>query len=75
VQAGLLSHEIVSSGVPTLLVVRKATSLVAYREPPADPARSENLCMCGIFMRDNREIPWSLVGLIASRAAQARPRP
>src|SRR5260370_27093305 len=29
VQAGLLSHEMISSGVPTLLVVRKATSPVA----------------------------------------------
>ena len=27
------------------------------RESLADPARSENLCMCGIFMRENREIP------------------
>src|SRR5512144_27113 len=27
------------------------------REPSGDPARSENLCMCGIFMRENREIP------------------
>ena len=26
------------------------------RESLADPARSENLCMCGIFMRENREI-------------------
>ena len=28
-----------------------------YREPLADPARSKNLCMHGIFMRENREIP------------------
>ena len=27
------------------------------RESLADPARSENLCMCGLFMRENREIP------------------
>lgn len=27
------------------------------REPPADPARSENPCMHGTFMRENREIP------------------
>ena len=27
------------------------------REPSADPARSENLCMYGILMRENREIP------------------
>ena len=46
-----------------------------YREPPADPARSRNLCMYGVSMRENREIPRSPVGLIAERAAQARPRP
>lgn len=28
-----------------------------YRESSTDPARSENLCMYGIFMRENREIP------------------
>ena len=28
-----------------------------YRELLAGPARSENLCMYGIFMRENREIP------------------
>ena len=32
-----------------------------YRELPADPARSENLCMYGISMRENREIPRSPV--------------
>lgn len=29
------------------------------REPPADPARSENQGMYGTFMRENREIPGS----------------
>jgi hypothetical protein len=28
-----------------------------YRESSTNPARSENLCMYGIFMRENREIP------------------
>jgi RNA-directed DNA polymerase len=28
-----------------------------YREPSAGPARSKNLCMRGISMRENREIP------------------
>src|SRR5918994_821911 len=32
-----------------------------YREPLADPARSRNLCMHGISMRENREIPRSPV--------------
>jgi hypothetical protein len=29
----------------------------AIREPSADPARSKILCMYGISMRENREIP------------------
>ena len=73
-QAGLLSREISEFGVPTLSneaegnIVRRR-----YREPPADPARSENLCMYGIFMRENREIPRSPVGLIvaAGRSGKA----
>ena len=28
-----------------------------FREPLADPARSKNLCMRGISMRENREVP------------------
>ena len=32
-----------------------------YRELPADPARSKNLCMHEISMRENREVPWSPV--------------
>jgi hypothetical protein len=32
-----------------------------YREPSADPARSKNLGTYGISMRENREIPRSLV--------------
>ncbi len=35
-----------------------------------DPARSENLCMHGVLMRENREIPCSPVRLISGRAAQ-----
>jgi len=46
-----------------------------YRELPADPARSKNLCMYGISMRENREVPRPPAGLIAGRAAQGRPRP
>ena len=40
------------------------------RESSADPARSENLCMYGIFMRENREIPRSPVRVMSGRAAQ-----
>jgi hypothetical protein len=46
-----------------------------YRELPVDPARSENLRMCGISMRENREVPSSLVRVIGGRVAQGRPRP
>ena len=46
-----------------------------YRELSADPARSENLCMYGTSMRENREIPRSPVPLITGWAAQGRPRP
>jgi hypothetical protein len=45
-----------------------------YREPLADPARSENLCMHGISMCENREIPRSPVRLITGQAAQGRLR-
>ena len=45
------------------------------REPWSDPARSKNLGMYGISMRENREIPWPPVWLITGRAAQGRPRP
>ncbi len=75
-QAGLLSREIKEIGVPTLL--QEAEGNIAggaMREPPADPARSKNLCMYGISMRENREIPRSPVRLITGRAAQGRPRP
>src|SRR6266498_5392899 len=41
---------------------------------PVDPARSENLCMHGVLMRENREIPCSPVQLTAGRAAQGTPR-
>ena len=46
-----------------------------YREWLADPARSKNLCMYGVSMRENREIPCPPGRLIAGWAAQARPRP
>jgi hypothetical protein len=71
VQAGLLSREIKEVGVPTLL--NNAEGNIAggaMRESSADPARSENLCMYGIFMRENREIPRSPVRVMAGRAAQ-----
>ncbi len=74
-QAGLLSREINEFGVPTLL--SKAEGNIAgsaIRELSADPARSENHCMHGIYMRENREIPRSPTQLITVWAAQERLR-
>jgi hypothetical protein len=75
VQAGLLSREIREIGVPTPLS-RSEGNIAggAMREPSTDPARSENLCMYGISMRENREIPRSPVRVMAGRAAQGTPR-
>ena len=59
-QAGLLSREIKEFGVPTPL--NRPEGNIAggvMREPPGDPARSENLCMHGVLLRENREIPCS----------------
>ena len=74
-QAGLLSREIKEFGVPTPLN-RPEGNIAggAMREPSGDPARSENQGMCGIFMRENREIPRSPVQLITGRAAQGTSR-
>ena len=71
VQAGLLSREINEIGVPTLLSKTEGhTAGGVTREPPADPARSENQGMHGIFTRENREVPHSPVRVMAGRAAQ-----
>jgi RNA-directed DNA polymerase len=61
-------------GVPT--PSHKAEGNIAggvMRESSAGPARSKNLCTCGISMRENREIPWSPV--LNGRAVRGRPRP
>jgi hypothetical protein len=63
-----------SSGVPTLLVMRKATPQAASSQVAEDPARSENHGMYGTSMRENREIPPSPVRLITGQAAQGTPR-
>jgi hypothetical protein len=65
-----LSREIKETGVLTLL--NRAEGNIAggvMRESPGDPARSENLCMYGISMRENWEIPRSPVRVMAGRAA------
>ena len=37
-----------------------------YREVLGDPARSKNLCMHRAFMRENREVPWLPVAMVAA---------
>ena len=59
------TRQIISIGVPTLS--RQAEGNIvggAMREPSADPARSENQGMCGVFMRENREVRCSSTPLI-----------
>jgi hypothetical protein len=46
-----------------------------FSELSSSPARSKNLCMRGISMRENREIPGSPARSITERAAQGRLRP
>lgn len=46
-----------------------------YRELAADPARSKNLCMYGISMRENREVPWSPAAKMVQLVVKGRPRP
>jgi hypothetical protein len=76
VQAGLLSRERIKFGVPTLCTEAEGNiDGGVRRESRLDPARSENLCMYGISMRENREIPSLPVPLITGRAAQGRLRP
>ena len=49
-------------GVPTPSPWWKTTRPVALGESLAGPARSENQGMYGIFMRENREVPWLTTG-------------
>src|SRR5512144_3054591 len=50
------------SGVPTRLMDAEGNIVgSAMRELPGDPARSKNLGMYGISMRENREVPRSPV--------------
>jgi hypothetical protein len=76
VQAGLLSPE-----MPTVWgadAVHKSGRLYRQqrnRELLVDPAGSENLCMYGISMRENREVPCLPDWLITGRDAQGRSRP
>src|SRR5271166_1587050 len=61
VQAGLLSREIREFGVPTRWIfVEGNIAGGGMRESPVDPARSKNQGMCGVFMRENRDIRYPM---------------
>jgi hypothetical protein len=45
------------------------------RKHASNPARSKNLCMHGVSMRENREVPSSPVTKNDRRVAQKRQRP
>jgi hypothetical protein len=63
------------SGVPTPLTGPEGNIVGSVtRELLVDPARSKNLCMRGIFMRENREVPRLARLTDHGRAAQARLR-
>ena len=61
--------------VPTLLNYAEGNIGGSESQAAVGPRRSKNLCMYGVSMRENREIPHSPVGSIFRRAARARPRP
>ena len=63
-------------GVPTPSQRLEGNIVVSVmRELAADPARSKNLCMYGVSMRENREVPCSPAVVMAGRAVRGRPRP
>jgi hypothetical protein len=62
-------------GADAVARVEGNTGRGVTRESRLGPARWENLCMYGISMRENREIPPLPVPLITGRAAQGRLRP
>jgi RNA-directed DNA polymerase len=50
-----------SVGADVVVVGGRQHRWPRYRELLADPARSKNLCMHGVSVRENREVPWSPV--------------
>jgi hypothetical protein len=64
-----------SVGADAVVVGGRPHRRQRFRELLADPARSKNLCMHGISLRENREVPRSPVRVMVGRAAQGRPRP
>ena len=62
-------------GADDVYVIGRPHRQQRYRELLTDPARSENHCMYGTSLRENREISCSPARVITGRAAQERPRP
>ena len=73
-QAGLWSREMAIRGAHAVSLAEGNTVGGVMREPPADPARSENQGMYGTSMRENREIPRPPIRVISGRDAQGTPR-
>lgn len=64
-----------SFGVPTHSAYAEGNIAGSVmRELSADPARSKSLRMRGVSGRENREISWPPVWVMAGRAAWGRPR-
>lgn len=61
-------------GADEVSVIGRPHRQQRHRKLLADPARSENHCMHGTSLRENREISCSPVWLFTRRAAQKRPR-
>ena len=74
-QAGTLSREIIQSvGADAVHTGGRPHGQGRHREHLDDPARSKTPCMCGLSMRENREVHWSPAPM-ARRVAKGRPRP
>jgi RNA-directed DNA polymerase len=54
----------VSRGADAVEMVGRQHRWQRFRELSVDPARSKNLCMRGISMRENREVPGSPAQMI-----------
>jgi len=64
-----------SVGADVVVVGGRQDRWQRFRELPVDPARSKNLCMHGISLRENREVPRLPVQVMVGRVVQGRPRP
>ena len=73
---GYGAAKLMQFGVPTPWVHAEGNIAGSgMRELCADPARSKSPSMRGVSGRENREISWPPVVVMAGRAAQGRPRP